>query len=412
MSEMRILLVNTRHYFGGGDSTYTFNLAELLRKKGHEVSFFAMQDERNLPDPNSDLFVSNIDFRELNKNKNPLTGIKVLSRSIYSVEARQKFSLLLDRVKPDIVHLQNIHAHITPSIIFEAKKRGIPIVWTLHDYKLICPNSHFLIDKTNEICEDCCTKGYFSAIKNKCKKGSMLASTMAGFESEVHKLLKVKEQIDAFLCPSEFLQQKLLDNGFPEDKVFYLPLFLPDSAFSMHKKFGEYLLFLGKLEPLKGIYPLLEAAHSSPEVRIILAGRVDESFETEIFKNLPGNCEYAGFKVGSELENLKKNAKALVIPSVWYENQPFSILEMFALGKPVIASDLGGMRELVGDDERGWLVQLNDIQGLSSTMKIVNNSDEEVINRGKKAFEYCQKYNSENSHYQTLLSIYKKNILS
>ena len=148
---MKVLIANTRHYYGGGDSTYAFNLAKLFRVNGHEVNFFAMQGENNLADPNEDLFVPFIDFRQLNQEKSIANGLKVLGRVIYSREARQKFSALLDRVKPDIVHLQNIHAHITPSIIFEAKRRGLPVVWTLHDYKLICPNSHLLIDATGQI---------------------------------------------------------------------------------------------------------------------------------------------------------------------------------------------------------------------------------------------------------------------
>src|SRR6266496_69363 len=160
---MKILLVNTRHFYGGGDSTYTFSLSRLLQQQGHHVSFFAMQDQRNLNDPNEDLFVPFIDFRELNQHKNIANGLKVLGRVIYSSEARQKFSLLLDRIRPDIVHLQNIHAHITPSIIFEAKQRGLPVVWTLHDYKLICPNSHLMIDVTGQVCEACLKGGFYQA---------------------------------------------------------------------------------------------------------------------------------------------------------------------------------------------------------------------------------------------------------
>ena len=122
---MRIVLVNSRHFHGGGDSTYTLGLADLLRTEGHETSFFAMQDERNLPDQNSDLFVDFIDFKELNRRKNIWTGIQVLIQVIYSSKARKRFAKILDRLQPEIVHLQNIHGHISPSIIFEAKKRDI-----------------------------------------------------------------------------------------------------------------------------------------------------------------------------------------------------------------------------------------------------------------------------------------------
>ena len=131
---MRILIVNAFHFPGGGDSTYAFNLAALLRGKGHKVAFFAMQDGRNISDENSDLFVSHIDFAQLNRRKSLMSGLKIMRRVIYSTDARTKFGRLIKRFQPDIVHLQNIHAHITPSVIFEAKAQGLPVVWTLHDH--------------------------------------------------------------------------------------------------------------------------------------------------------------------------------------------------------------------------------------------------------------------------------------
>ena len=207
---MRILIVNTRHFPGGGDSTYSFNLASLLKSKGHQVAFFAMKDERNLPDPLSDLFINHIDFKELNTKKNPLTGLRVLGRVIYSRKARHNFQQLIDRFPPDIVHIQNIHAHITPSIIYEAKQKRLPVVWTLHDHKQICPNSHFIVDKTAEICEACKKRSYYQAILKRCKKGSILASSMAAVEAYAHRMMHIRERVDKFISPSLFLRNKFL----------------------------------------------------------------------------------------------------------------------------------------------------------------------------------------------------------
>jgi glycosyltransferase involved in cell wall biosynthesis len=404
---MKILIVNTRHYLGGGDSTYAFNLAELLRKNGHEVNFFAMQDERNIPDSNADLFVSHIDFRKLNKTKNPLTGLKVISRSIYSFEARSKFSKLLDRLQPEIIHLQNIHAHITPSIIFEARKRNIPVVWTLHDYKLLCPNSHFLIDETNQICEECTKKGYFCAIKNKCKKGSLLASVMAALEAEIHKLQEIRYLVDAYLCPSSFMESKLIENHFPPDKVFHLPLFINSENVNEIGIDKGYFLFLGKLEPLKGVDLIIDAAKQLPEIKFKLAGNIDERNKLDLLNRLPANCDYLGLLQGEELQRIKMNAKALIFPSIWYENQPFSILEMFALGKPVIATNIGGMRELVGENERGWLIELGDVTRLVSTIEEVVNNDELYQEKARNAYKYVLAEHTEERHYDRLLKIYQ-----
>lgn len=404
----KILLVNTRHYLGGGDSTYTFMLADLLRKNGHEVNFIAMKDPRNFPDSNEDLFISNIDFRSLNENKNPINGLKVLTRVIYSSEAREKFTKLLVRVMPDIVHLQNIHAHITPSIIFEAKKFGIPVVWTLHDYKLVCPNSHFLIDTTGQICEACRGGNFIHAIKNRCKKGSLLASSMASLEAYAHRWMNILDNVDAFLCPSEFLAEKLLENGFLPEKVHHVPLFLTESQFSQQNLKEGYFLFLGKLEPLKGIFPLLEAAKRVPEVKIILAGRVEEPIKSQLPGLLPPNVEYVGMKSGEDLEALRRNAIALVLPSICYENQPLSILEMFGTGKPVIASNIGGMRELIGEGERGLLVEPGSVSGLSDALHWIAAHPSEAARMGTQAQKYVMMYHSSEYHYDRVTSIYDR----
>ena len=403
---MKILLVNTYHFRGGGDSTYTFNLADLLRSKGHEVAFFAMQDARNFPDPNSDLFVSHVDFRELNRNKSLVTGLKTVGRVIYSREAQRKFRELLNRFKPDLVHLQNIHAHISPSVIFEAKKHDLPVFWTLHDYKLICPNTHYYMDHTGELCEACGRGLYYLAILKRCKKGSLLASGVAALEAYAHWLLQVRDRVDAFLAPSLFLRNKLIDRGFPPEKVQHLPYLLPPEMFNECSENQGYLLFLGKIEPIKGIRPLLAACRLVPEVKLILAGRVEESFASELPTLLPPNAHYAGMKQGEELRQLLHDATAVVVPSLWYENQPFSILEAFAAGKPVIASDLGGMSELVGDGDRGFLVAPGDVESLARIMARVSKCPPELREMGAAAKEYALREHGAERHYQALLRIY------
>lgn len=407
---MRILLVNTRHYPGGGDSNYTLNLADLLRSQGHLVFFFAMHTAGNLPDPNADLFVSEIDYRELNRQKSPATALKVLARSIYSREARQKFAQLLDRVQPDLIHLQNLHAHLTPSIIFEAKQRGLPVVWTLHDYKLICPNSHFRLDQTGEICEACRGGRFYQALLKGCKKGSRLASGMASLEAYVHTWLRVREQVDSYLCPSAFLRGKLLENGFPADQTLHLPLFLPEPAFACQTEADGYLLFLGKLEALKGLETLLAAARLAPGVKLILAGRAEAAVARQLAGGLPPNVEYVGFQTGQALEILRRRACALVLPSHWYENQPLSLLEAFALGKPVIATNLGGMRELVGENERGWLVPPGDAQALAEAMQWMASHPCEAGELGRQAFDYARQFHSAQSHLVGLGQIYEQAI--
>ena len=405
---MKILQVNTRHFYGGGDSTYTFNLADVLRNKGHDVAFFAIQDDRNLPDPNSDLFVSHIDFKELNQEKSIFTGLQVAIRVVYSKEARKKFSKLLDRFQPDIVHLQNIHGHITPSIIFEAKKRNLPVVWTLHDYKMVCPNTHFLIDATNEICEACGNGHYYQAVLKRCKKGSFLASAMAAIEAYAHRIMGLRNLPDYFLTPSAFLRNKLIERGFSPSKVKHIPLFLPDSMFNDAGHDKGYLLFIAKLDPLKGIYPLLDACKQVPDVRLKIAGRADHIIAAKLPSLFPPNAEYVGMKQGDELRQFLLGARAVVLPSLWYENQPFSITEAFAAGKPVIASDLGGMTELVKHGERGLLVPPGDVKALARAMEWMNSHPSEAQEMGEKARGYALNEHSAQKHYERIVGVYER----
>lgn len=297
---MRFLLVNIRHFYGGGDITYTFSLAELLQDNGSVVGFFAMQDEHNLLDPNENLFVSPIDSREINRDKNFVNGLKVMGRVIYSQEARRNFSRMLDGIKPDIVHLQNIHAHITPSIIIEAKNRGIPVVWTTHVYKLICPNSHFLIDVSGEIREACIKGVFLNALLKRCKKGSFLASTMAATEAYAHQLMGIRKKVDAYLSPNAFLMQKLSEGGVREP-IFHLPSFVDEEYFHQSVQDHGNILFFGILDTIKGIYLLLEASKNIPGIKLKIALRIHETEEDKIWSLFNENIDYVGVKTGGDL---------------------------------------------------------------------------------------------------------------
>jgi glycosyltransferase involved in cell wall biosynthesis len=407
---MRVLLVNTRLYPGGGDSTYAFNLANLLRSKGHGVAFFAMHDQRNVPDPNADLFVSHIDFRELNQRKNLFTAIQVLKRVIYSMEAKNKFRQMLDRFMPDVVHLGNIHAHITPSVIFEAKKHGLPVIWTLHDYKLICPNAHFRIDATGQICEACGKADYYQPVLKRCKKGSRLASCIVSLEAYAHKWMGVRRQVDTFVAASIFLRNKLIEREFPPKKICHLPHFVPKEMFHYNQVNDGYLLFFGRLELIKGIRSLLGACRLIPEVRLMLAGQVEERLGSEIPILLPPNAQYIGMVSDVELPQLLRNALAVVLPSMVYENQPFSILEAFAAGKPVVASDLGGLSELVAHRERGLLVPPGDTEALAKAMRWMITHSSEAKEMGVNAHQYALSHHTPELHYQKLMDIYEKSI--
>jgi glycosyltransferase involved in cell wall biosynthesis len=367
-----------------------------------------MQDNRNILDPNADLFVSHIDFSKLNRNKNLSNGFRVLYRAIYSAEARRKFKRLLDRFHPNIVHLQNIHAHITPSVILEAKRNGLPVVWTLHDYKLICPNTHFLVDRTSKICVSCGRNSFYRAMLKRCKKGSLLASATAAIEAYAHHIMGLRRSVNLFLAPSAFLRRKMIDRGIPPQEVEHLPLFLPDNMFQEQNQNKNYLLFMGRIEPIKGIFPLLAACREVPEVNLVIAGQVNEPVASQLPRLLPPNARYVGMKQAGEIRQILSNSSAVVLPSLWFENQPFSILEAFAAGKPVIVSDLGGMTELVESSDGGLLVPPGDVQALAAAMQWMQKYPDKAAQLGQNARHYVRQEHAADRHYERLMNIYER----
>jgi glycosyltransferase involved in cell wall biosynthesis len=213
--------------------------------------------------------------------------------------------------------------------------------------------------------------------------------------------------VDVFLPPSVFLKNKLLDRGFSPARVCHLPLLLPTELFHADKLIGDYIFFLGRLEHIKGVHVLIKAAHLAPEVKVILAGQLAQSLGSEI-SSLPGNTQYVGMKSGEELAQLLRHARAVVVPSLWYENQPFSILEAFASGKPVIASDLGGMTELVVPQERGLLAPPGDAEALAKGMRWMMAHPGEAKEMGQTAQRYVINQHSPEVHYERLMGVYSK----
>ncbi|MDB5086242.1 MAG: hypothetical protein JWR09_236, partial [Mucilaginibacter sp.] len=202
---MNILVVNWSWYPSGGDWTYVENVVNIYQQKGHHVIPFSMKDDRNFPSSYSDYFIENIDYKKVNK-RSLSTGVKVVMKSIYSFEAQENLERLLNDVKIDFAHINVIHHYITPTILKILKKKNIPIIWTLHEYTPICPDSIFV--SHGQICERCFGGKFYNCITHSCKKGSYLASTVAALENYVHKYLNYYAYVDYYVCPSVFQYEK------------------------------------------------------------------------------------------------------------------------------------------------------------------------------------------------------------
>ena len=376
---MKILMVNKFLYPRGGCETYMLNLAEELKAKGHEVEYFGMYDENNTVGNSRGLYTTNMDF-----HSKGLARFFYPFKIIYSAEAKRKLAKVLDDFKPDVVHMNNINFQLTPSIIYAVKKRNIPLVQTVHDYQMICP--HHLLYSFGEVkpCERCIGGSKFNCMKYNCIHGSKAKSLIGAIEAKLYAILKTYRHVDLYICPSKFLEDKLLSaSDLYRNKTLALHNFIEKKPLP-EKITPEkpYVAFASRLSKEKGVTLLYEAAKMLPDYSFLVAGSGPDG---ECLKEVP-NITMKGFLTGDELVSLMANAKVMLLPSVWYENCPLSILETHSFGVPVITMNSGGMAELVEDGKTGALINEPTPEAVAAAIKRCF-EDEEYYNTLKQNCE-------------------------
>lgn len=401
-------MANTFHYYRGGDCVYTFNVSKLLQEKGnHKIVHFAMKHPLNLPSEYSEFFVPEIDLvEELNK-KSIKTGIKVLKRVIYSKTSKQKLSQLLDKYPVDIGHIQNIHSHITPSIFHTLKKRNIPIVWTLHDGFLLCPNSIFF--SKNRVCEKCEGRKFYNVLIRKCRKNSYAASFIVMLEEYIHRFFGLLKLVDFFITPSRFLRNEMIEYGFSSDKVIHIPNFIDTKNIKVLSEDDSYILYSGRLSYEKGLKTLIKSISLTNCIKLLLAGDGPMRSGLEKFAKETANdrIKFLGYIERNKMQKYIADASFVVLPSECYENFPYSILEAFASGKPVVGSNIGGIPELVKDGETGLLFEPGNADDLAEKIEWMIDHPKERHEMGQRARELVEKEYNPELHYERLLSVYK-----
>ena len=366
---MKILMVNKFLYPRGGCETYMLKLSEELKSKGHEIEFFGMYDEKNTVGNRENLYTTNMDFHS--------TGIARFFypfKIIYSFEASKKIGKVLDSFKPDIVHMNNINFQLTPSIVYAIKKRNIPLVQTVHDYQMICPNHLLYSLKEAKPCERCVNGSKFNCLKYSCIHSSKAKSLIGAIEAKLYSLLKTYKKVDLFVCPSKFLAEKLLSaDSLYKGKTFMVHNFIEKKPMpEKTESIAPYVAFASRLSVEKGVDILSEAAKLLPDISFIVAGNGPDD---EYLKNIP-NITMKGFLTGDELTSLIANAKVMILPSVWYENCPLNILETHSFGVPVITMNSGGMAELVEDGKTGLLINEPTPEAIAQAIKKCFTDDE------------------------------------
>lgn len=404
---MKVLFVTKNYHPGAGDRTYMFALERLLGEHGHQVAYFAMDHPLNLATTYSRYFVSRIDFREALRTKRLTEAVRVIGRSIYSVESKSKMTQLLEYFHPDVVHIQHLDQHVSYSILPVIKKMSIPIVWTLHIYSPICINHNLMDERTGEICESCRPSRFYQATRRRCKRGRFLPSLLGSVGQYFNYLMRFRELVDAFLCPSDFVRNKFLDFGFPGDRLHTVRNFIDIREFELQPSAAGYGLFLGRLVREKG-GDLLVKALGGTDIPFKIVGDGPEMQTLRNSAELAGlrTLEFTGYKTGEGLSKILDGASFVVVPSQWYDVAPLVILEALAHGKPVIGSRIGGIPELIEDGETGFLFDPASPVDLRQKMLRLHSNPELVRDMGRKAKANVEdKFNPER-HYRALMEIY------
>lgn len=357
----RLLALNNYFYRRGGAEAIFFDHMEMFSGAGWDVVPFAMQHPENLASEWSDYFVSEIEY---GRQQGMLTKLRHAGTIIYSREAERNLAALIETARPDIAHAHNVYHHLSPSVLATLKKAGVPTVLTAHDLKLACPAYRMLTH--GRVCEKCKGGNLTNVLVNRCIKGSTALSGLVMVESYVHRMLGLyRNTLDRVVTPSRFYRDKLIEWGWPADMLVYVPNFVAARPHDAHGPEGDYYLFAGRFSPEKGVSTLVEAA-ARAGVKLVLAGQGPEEPALRAqAEALGADVEFAGFVGGARLDALIAGARALVLPSVWYENAPVSVLEAYALGRPVIGADIGGIPELVRPGETGAIARASDAGDLA-----------------------------------------------
>lgn len=393
---MRILFANKFYYRRGGADIYNLELEKLLKKNGHEVASFAMQHPENIESEYEKFFPTEIDF--IKKDFKDFT--KAVLRPIYSNEVKSKFTKLIKEFNPEIVHFSNIHSQLSPIIAQIAYKNNIPVVWTTHDFKLLCPRYDCM--RNHQPCE-LCFENKWNVIKHKCLKGSLPASIIAFLEAVKWNKKKMQKYTSVFISPSKFLMNKLTNGHFDKQKVVNLYNFIDISKTEI--EIGdkeEYYCYVGRLSKEKGVETLLKAAKSQPyNLKVIGGGPLADDFKA---KYNVENIDFLGHRTWEEIKQLVNKARFLVLPSECYENNPLSVIEALCLGTPVLGAKMGGIPELIEEGINGKLFKSGDVDNLSEKIaEIYSVSDSfDYANISKEA---KMKFSSK-SYYEKLLKIY------
>ena len=397
---MRILMINKFLYPNGGSETYIFKLGDYLKSQGHEVQYFGMEHKGRCVGNRVNAYTSDMDFHGGSK----LAKLTYPLKTIYSSEARKKLRFVLNDFKPDVCHLNNFNYQLTPSIILEIQKwrkegNKCRIVFTAHDYQLVCPNHMCNNPNTGENCEKCLGGHFLNCVKGKCIHGSTARSVIGMLEAEFWKRNGAYNYIDTMICCSKFLKTKMDSNPLFAQKTIALHNFVDKVEWKDTCK-KEYVLYFGRYSKEKGIETLIQVCKQISDIPFVFAGT--GPLESEL-SGIP-NVRNVGFQRGKALEKLIREARFSICPSECYENCPFSVMESQVYSTPVLGADIGGIPELIEAGKTGTLFESGNANDLKEKIQTLW-SDRALTDQ---YMENCKsiRFDTIEDYYKKLIPIY------
>ena len=397
---MRVLYCNKYNYRFSGTEVYLFELMELMRKQGHEVALFSMSDPRGKPTPYDQYFVPHIDFKGRSSWSQKLHHA---AHAVYSVDARRRLRAMIKEFRPDVAHVRNIYHHLSPSVLWELKSSNVPVLYHVNDLKLLCPNYNLVSNGT--VCEACKGGAFRNVFRRRCYPGQA-ARTALVTEAYFHRYLGTyRKCVDLFMAPSEFVRDKFVEHGWDAAKFEVLPHY-QDIHFVRSPPTDGPILYFGRLSSEKGVDDLIRAMQQFPHLSLVIAGEGPQRPELELLvRSLPmRNVEFVGQVGPDERDRLISKSQFTVLPSHAYETLGKTILESYALGRAVIATDLGSRREFVKHGETGLLYRGMD--QLVQSVRLLEAHPELAAEMGRAGWELARTHHAPEAHYRKLMNLY------
>lgn len=399
---MRVLMAGQNYHVTGGSDRVLLDEVELLTAAGHEVIPFCAHSKRNLESAWGEYFPPSADLER--------PGLMDVAKFIYNPSAGRMIQSLIASHRPDIAHLHIYYGKLTGAILKPLEREGIPIVQTLHEYKVVCPT--YLLTSQGQFCDACSGFKFYRAPFNRCNKGSFSRTLISTVESYASLLLGSVSKISMFIAVSEFLRTQVISMGVPAQKVVTIHNFIDTEQYVPNYEVGRYFIFFGRLEDNKGLWTLLSAFERLPHLQLVIIGDGSANIALRGFCSghsiLRKNVTFLGFKSKSELAPLVHGAICTIVPSIWNETFGLTVAESLAMGKPVIASRIGGIPEVVEEGVDALLVEPGDVEDLIDAIVTISCTPSRSREMGRRGRENMHSKFSKEKHLSRLLSVYKK----